>query len=75
MFLGDADIPIDRYISQEFFDREMERLWPRVWQWACREEHIPEVGDYYVYDIGNYSIIVVRADSGIKAYVNSCLHR
>ncbi len=75
MFLGDADISIDRYISQEFFDREMERLWPRVWQWACREEHIPEVGDYYVYDIGNYSIIVVRADSGIKAYVNSCLHR
>lgn len=74
-FLGEYDIPTERYTSQAFFDLEMERMWPRVWQWACREEHIPEVGDYVVYDIGHYSIIVVRSKSGIKAYHNSCLHR
>ena len=27
-------IPKERYVSQEFFDLEMERLWPRVWQMA-----------------------------------------
>lgn len=74
-FLGDEDIPYERYISHDFFRLEMERLWPRVWQWACREEHIPEVGDYYVYEVGPYSIIVVHAADGIKAYYNSCLHR
>jgi nitrite reductase/ring-hydroxylating ferredoxin subunit len=74
-FLGDEDIPFARYTSREFYDTEMERMWPRVWQWACREEHIPQVGDYYVYDIGRYSIIVVRSHDGIKAYHNSCLHR
>ena len=31
-----------------------------TWQFACREEHIPEVGDYYVYDIGRHSFIVTR---------------
>ena len=40
---------------------EMERLWPRVWQIACREEELPEVGDYVEYTIGDQSILVVRA--------------
>jgi phenylpropionate dioxygenase-like ring-hydroxylating dioxygenase large terminal subunit len=54
----------------------MSRLWPRVWQFACREEHIPEPGDYVVYDIGRYSYVVVRSSSGeIKCFVNACLHR
>ena len=75
-FLGDGDIAFDRYTSADFFAREMAGLWPRVWQWACRLEHIPEVGDYVVYDIGLHSIIVTRTGSGtIKAYRNACLHR
>jgi len=51
-------------------------MWPRTWQFACREEHIPEVGDYYVYDVGPYSLIVTRAgEDDIRAYFNACLHR
>ena len=70
------DIAFSRYTSSEFFDLEMERMWPRVWQIACRQEHIPSVGDYFVYDIGRYSIVVVRAsETEIKGYYNSCLHR
>ena len=75
-FLGDEDISYERYTSPAFFEREMERLWPRVWQWACREEHIPRVGDYVVYDVGRWSFIVVRsAPDQIKAFYNSCPHR
>ena len=75
-FLGDEDIPYERYTSQGYFDQEIEHLWPRTWQWACREEHVPEPGDYYVYDVGPYSVIVMRTESGaIKAYRNSCMHR
>ena len=40
-FFGDEDLPIDHYISREWHELEKERLWPRVWQFACREEHIP----------------------------------
>ena len=73
---SDADIPFERYTSPEFFKREIEQMWPRTWQWACREEHIPEAGDYYVYDIGPYSWLIVRTASGdIRAYQNACLHR
>lgn len=75
-FLGSEDISKDRYISADFARREMESMWTRTWQFACREEHIPEAGDYYVYDIGPYSFIVTRTDDGsIKAHFNACLHR
>jgi phenylpropionate dioxygenase-like ring-hydroxylating dioxygenase large terminal subunit len=71
-----TDVPVEHFISQDFFDLEMARMWNRVWQYACRLEHIPETGDYTVYDIGRYSIIVMRtAQDTIKAYVNSCMHR
>lgn len=75
-FLGDKDVPFARYTDPAFHDLEMERLWPNVWQWACREEHIPGVGDRYVYDVGHHSVLVVRgADMAIRAFVNSCPHR
>ncbi len=75
-FRGDSDIPYARYTSAAYFDLEIERVWSRSWQWACREEHIPEAGDYHVYDIGPYSVIVTRTETDqIKAYRNSCMHR
>ena len=75
-FVGDEDIPYDRYTSEEFANKEEDHLWSKVWQWACREEHIPEPGDYYVYDVGDRSALIVRTEENeIKAYFNSCLHR
>ena len=74
-FIGDSDIPYQRYTSPAFFQQELDSLWPKVWQWACRLEHIPQVGDYYVYELGSYSFLIVNTPKGIKAYYNSCLHR
>ena len=74
--LGDADVPIDRYTSRDWHRLEVDRLWKRVWQFACREEHIPEPGDYIVYEIAGLSFLVVRTETGeIKSYPNACLHR
>ncbi|MEM6708705.1 MAG: aromatic ring-hydroxylating dioxygenase subunit alpha [Pseudomonadota bacterium] len=75
-FLGDGDLGYDRVTSQAFYDAEVERVWPRVWQWACREEHILNPGDSWVYDVGPYSVLVLRgSDASIRAFVNSCPHR
>jgi phenylpropionate dioxygenase-like ring-hydroxylating dioxygenase large terminal subunit len=75
-FPGDHDLPYSRYTSQAFFELEMDKLWTKTWQWACREEQIPGSGDYSVYDIGQYSVIVIRGDDKvIRAFVNSCPHR
>lgn len=74
-FLGDADIAFERYTSPALFQQEFEQLWPKVWQFACRLEHIPQVGDYYVYELGPNSFLVVNTEQGIKAFYNACLHR
>jgi nitrite reductase/ring-hydroxylating ferredoxin subunit len=75
-FLGDEDISTDRYIEADFARKEYQRMWPRTWQFACREEHVPEPGDYHVYEVGPYSFIITRvSENEIKAYYNACLHR
>ena len=75
-YLGSDDVSVDRYISREWHERETTQLWSRVWQYVCREEEIPEVGDYHVYQIVRSSYIVIRtAPDTIKAYPNACLHR
>jgi phenylpropionate dioxygenase-like ring-hydroxylating dioxygenase large terminal subunit len=72
----DGWVPKERYTGRAFFDAEMERLWPRVWQIACREEELTEAGDYVVYEIGAQSIVLVRTAAGtIAGFHNACLHR
>jgi phenylpropionate dioxygenase-like ring-hydroxylating dioxygenase large terminal subunit len=74
----DDFIPAEAYYDRDFARLEAEKLWPSVWQMACRLEEIPNVGDYYTYDILRDSIIVVRAapgDDGVRAFHNSCPHR
>ncbi len=68
-------IPSRRYYDPEFFALERERLWPYVWQMACRLEQIPTVGDYVEYSILGKSLIVVRTKNGVKAFHNACRHR
>jgi phenylpropionate dioxygenase-like ring-hydroxylating dioxygenase large terminal subunit len=55
---------------------EKARLWPRAWQFACREEQIPDVGDHLLYEIAGVSYVVARtAPDRIQAFRNACLHR
>ncbi|MCW1430652.1 aromatic ring-hydroxylating oxygenase subunit alpha [Novosphingobium sp. JCM 18896] len=68
-------IPAQRYYDPEFFALENERLWPHVWQMACRLEEIPEVGDWVEYTVLQRSVVIVRTGEGIKAYHNACRHR
>jgi len=66
----------ERYYDPEFYAREGEQLWSRVWQMACRLEEIPAVGDAVEYQILDQSVIVVRTGDGeVAAYQNACRHR
>jgi len=74
--LGDGDLSIERYWSKAWHDQEVEKVWRRTWQLACRLEEIPNVGDHILYEIVHDSLIVVRtAPDTVRAYVNACLHR
>jgi nitrite reductase/ring-hydroxylating ferredoxin subunit len=74
--LGDAPIDPSRYVSEAFAQAEREKLWPNVWQFAAREEDLPEPGDNVVYDINDRSYVLIRQQDGsIRAFHNVCLHR
>ena len=76
--MGRDDVSLDRYYAREWHEREVRTVWQKTWQMACRVEDIPEVGDSEIYEIVHDSLIIVRtgpAETDIRAYVNSCLHR
>ena len=69
-------VSAENYISKDFLLKEKEHLWPKVWQVACREEEIPNPGDYIVYDVADDTIVVVRSKDGeVDAFFNVCPHR
>jgi carnitine monooxygenase subunit len=68
-------IPTKRYYDEEFYELERERVWPHVWQMACRTEQVANVGDWIEYSNLGKSVIVVRTKEGIKAFHNACRHR
>jgi phenylpropionate dioxygenase-like ring-hydroxylating dioxygenase large terminal subunit len=74
--LGTDPIPKERYTSPEFAALEWERMWTRVWLLAGRASDIPEPGDYFTFEIGPESILVIRQpDGGLAARYNVCMHR
>lgn len=74
--LGVEPYRADRYTSLEFFRREVESVWLKAWQYACRAEEIPSPGDTYIYDNVGHSLLVTRQrDGSIRAFRNVCLHR
>lgn len=68
-------VPKGRYYDPVYFQAEVDHLWSRVWQMACRLEEIPNVNDFAVYDLLDQSVIVVRTEAGVKAFHNVCKHR
>jgi phenylpropionate dioxygenase-like ring-hydroxylating dioxygenase large terminal subunit len=69
-------VPQEDNFSADVARLERTRLWSRVWQVACREEEIPQPGNFVTYDVIDQSIIVVRTEAGaINAYHNVCQHR
>lgn len=73
---GPKKVNAARYFHKDYHDKEVAHLWGKVWQMVCREDDIPEVGDYYIYTIASRSYLIVRTGAHeFKAHVNACLHR
>ncbi len=64
------------YRDPEVLEREFERIFFRSWVLAGREEQLPEVGDYFTFELGPESVLVVRGrDGALRAFYNVCRHR
>jgi phenylpropionate dioxygenase-like ring-hydroxylating dioxygenase large terminal subunit len=64
------------YTSPEFYAREVERIFLKVWNFIGRADQIPDPGDYFALDFAGVPVIVVRDRAGeVRAFANTCRHR
>ena len=65
-----------RYTSEQMMAAEWESVWSRCWLFAGLASDITEPGDFFLYQLGQESIVVLRDESGgIGAFYNVCQHR
>lgn len=64
------------YTSQEFYDREVDRVFRKTWNFLGRTDEIPNPGDYMTFDLCGEPLIVLRdRDGTVRCYANTCRHR
>ena len=69
-------LPAYYYESAGRYARDMAIMRETSWFLAGHASRIPDAGDYFLIDIDNESIIVIRARGGaIRAFYNVCRHR
>ena len=73
---GPHPIDADRYVSAAWLRREFDELFPEQWLFAGLARDLAEPGDYFVFEIGDESILVTRDGEGeLRAFHNVCQHR
>ena len=73
--LGSVDYSTADYFSNAAQAREWDKVWTQSWLIAGVASDVPEVGDYFLFDIGHESVIVTRTETGVQAFYNVCSHR
>ena len=64
------------YNSTAAFERDLDRIFRRHWILAGHASMAPQTGDYFLHEMANESIIVVRGrDYALRAFANVCRHR
>lgn len=69
-------LPREYFVSQDIFRAELEKIFYERWICAGRSEQIETNGSYFLYEIGEESVIVLRDHTGVvRAFYNVCRHR
>ncbi len=69
-------LPRDYFVSQEIFRAELEKIFYERWSCVGRAEQIDAAGKYFVCEIGEESVIVLRDYENVaRAFYNVCRHR
>ena len=69
-------LPPQAYLSEEFYELELEYLFRRDWICVGREEEVAQTGDYFTMELAGEPLVIVRgADNRLRALSNVCRHR
>jgi phenylpropionate dioxygenase-like ring-hydroxylating dioxygenase large terminal subunit len=64
------------YLSEEVFAAEWKSIFQRHWLFAGSTAQIPKAGDYFLYNLQQDAILIIRDNNGeVHAHYNTCTHR
>jgi Rieske 2Fe-2S family protein len=73
---GQHTLAAEYFVSNEIWRREQARIFRQSWLLAGHVSELPARGSYFLHEVGDDSVIVVRDDNGnIHAHHNFCRHR
>lgn len=74
--MSDLRLPVEAYVSDEWFAREQRELFGKVWQFGGLIEDIANPGDFVTVQAGPHPLMVMRGPDGeLRAFHNLCRHR
>jgi phenylpropionate dioxygenase-like ring-hydroxylating dioxygenase large terminal subunit len=69
-------LPTEAYLSDEFYELELEHIFRRDWICIGREEEAVAPGDYFTIELAGEPLMIVRGSDGeLRALSNVCRHR
>lgn len=69
-------LPREYYLSQEIYDREVERIFTQQWHYVAHESELPNRGDYVTVELVGESVLITRDQNlVINAMLTACRHR
>ncbi len=64
------------YRDPDIYQRDIDRIFMNSWLYAGHHSEIPQVGDWFLFELADESVIIVRsAEHDINALLNVCRHR
>tara|TARA_Y100000590_G_scaffold411233_1_gene505067 strand:- start:1028 stop:2263 length:1236 start_codon:yes stop_codon:yes gene_type:complete len=64
------------FTDNDIFELDIKKIFSRQWVFVGHVSRIPNFGDYFLFNIGHESIIIIRDNNNvIHAHYNVCRHR
>ncbi|MCJ8336285.1 MAG: aromatic ring-hydroxylating dioxygenase subunit alpha, partial [Epibacterium sp.] len=64
------------YTDPAIFEKEMSGLLMKPWQFAGHTNDIPNVGDYFAFEVAGQNLFAIRGrDKVVRSFYNVCQHR
>ncbi len=69
-------LPREYYVSDEVFEREVDRIFFRQWLYAGHMSELPNQGDYKRFHVAGETVVLVRGEGDtVHGFFNVCRHR
>jgi Rieske 2Fe-2S family protein len=69
-------LPRAAYRDPDIYEAEIRGIFLKSWLYVGHQSQIPGTGDYFLFEIADESVIIVRSAAGeVSALLNVCRHR